>query len=336
LNINISIIILTQNSISVIGRLIDSLLPQLSPTNHELVFIDSNSTDGTIEYIHKIPFSNKKILSVESGSFSHSRTRMWGADNCHGDIVVFFTDDIVPCSDNFLEELVSPVIKGIASASYGVSLINSETGDPLRAHRYNDWYLRQPALVRPLTDADWNALAPAERRKYSNFDDCASCFERHVLQKVRFPDLPYGEDIGVAKRLITGNHAIALSTGAKFYHWHNISYSYFVRRMCVDQIVIKELFGLLYIRNIASLALIVVLQTYLYFFLAFTLPEIRFRMRVHWLLYSIKYILADNIGKYIGGLYNAKVHRFNFIAKALRGVCQHYYDDILRYSIRRD
>jgi len=332
----ISIIILTQNSLGVLSRLLDRLLPQLSAPEHELVFLDSESSDGTVPYILSLPFASKKVVNVEQGTFSHSRTRMWGADNCQSDLIVFFTDDIVPCGDNFLAELVAPVASGIASASYGVSLINPASGDPLRARRYNGWFLSHPDLVEPLTEREWSALPPAERRKRCNFDDCAACYRREVLQAIRFPDLPYGEDIGIAKRLITAKHSIALAKGATFFHWHNVSYRYFLKRMCIDQIVIKDLFDLSYLSTKAAVTLRIIMQIGLYSLLAFTLPKIPFPMRFYWLAYSLKFICADNVGKYIGGLESEHVNRIDLIDVYLLRLKERYYDEIIKHSLKRD
>ncbi len=316
--------------------MLDRLLPQLSPLVHELLFLDSNSTDGTIDYITGLPFPNIRMLPVETGTFSHSRTRMWGSDNCLSDLVVFFSDDIIPCNNNFLAELVLPVAEGVASASYGVSLIDPENGDPLRAHRYNNWYLRQPEIIEPLTEAEWSDLAPAEKRKRCNFDDCAACYNRKVLQELRFPDLPYGEDIGVAKRFITGGHTVALAKEAKFYHWHNVSFDYFLRRMCIEQIVVNDLFGLLYVKSKVGLLITIALQVALYSVLAFTLPMITFKIRFHWLIYSLRYICADNLGKYIGGLQSESIYGWNIIDVYLLRMKQSIYGDVLFNSIKRN
>jgi rhamnosyltransferase len=329
----ISVVILTNHSMEIVNRLIDRLLPQLSPDRHELVFLDNNSTDGTVEYLKSIPFSNKKVLTVEEGTFSHSRTRMWGADNCSGDIIVFFTDDIIPITDNFLEELVRPVEEGRAAAACGAYQIDPGTGDPLRALRYNDWYMTHPEIVLPISQHDWDDLTPFARRKLCTFDNCAACYDRKLLLHFRFPDLPYGEDMGIAKELLLRGYPIATSKRARFYHWHNVSFSYFLKRMCIDQIVTVRLFDWINVTSKPRLLFRTGAQIGFYFLLG--LHQLR-RERIRWILYSWKYIMADNLGMYIGGLDPVRISKGNFIDRYLLRKKEKLWAEVSSNSIIRN
>jgi glycosyltransferase involved in cell wall biosynthesis len=80
----LSIVILTRNSIGVIRRLIDAVLDQDFPHAFELIFMENNSSDGTLEYLQSIPFLRKRIIPVGERQFSHSGTRMQAAREAQG------------------------------------------------------------------------------------------------------------------------------------------------------------------------------------------------------------------------------------------------------------
>ena len=72
------------------------------------------------------------------------------------------------------------------------------------------WYESFPDLVAPLSPSEWNSMSGLERRLACNFDNCASCIDRNILLELRFPDVPYGEDMFFAKRLLLNNQKIFL------------------------------------------------------------------------------------------------------------------------------
>jgi len=326
---HLSVIIPTIDSLSSLPALIERLLPQLREDD-ELIFLDTESIDGTREFLEQLPYHNKRIVTILRGNFSHSATRMQGADLAQGDIVVYLTDDIIPLTDDFLEQLVLPIVQGRVVASTGVAQIDPLTGDPLRAWRYNGWWRTHEKVVLPITKEQWSYLTPQERYDKCRLDDCAACYDREILLKVRFPNVSYGEDIAIAKQLLLSGYKIGYSSDAKFYHWHNISFSYLLRRMCIDQVILAELFGLLLVRNAAKMFFMIVSQITLYTCLGLFIPGVS--RRLHWICFSWKYILADNLGKYIASAH-VKNNVLNPIMRFRHRLKQDILNSIEHHSI---
>jgi len=244
-----SIIILTKNSIGVIERLVDSLLKQDFEPTYEVIFMDNNSTDHTVEYLKQTPFQKKRIIHVPEGEFSHSLTRMKGAEAAEGKYVIFFTDDIIPISRQFLTNLVEPIISNKSKAAYGVYQIDPNTSDPVDAFLHNDWYKGFDEVMEPISAFYWHKFSPEMKRRFCNFDNCSSCIDKKLLLDLKFPNVPYGEDMLFAKKMILNNHSIAISKNARFFHWHKVSFTYLLKRMCVDQYLSIDEFGIYYIRR---------------------------------------------------------------------------------------
>ncbi|MCP5047507.1 MAG: glycosyltransferase family 2 protein, partial [bacterium] len=244
-----SMVILSKNSIGVIENLVNAILAQDFEYGYEVIFMDNSSTDGTVDYLNGSAIKYKKVLNVPEGEFSHSGTRMRGAGEAVGKYVIFFTDDIIPIGTNFLTDLTKPLIEGKAVATYGVCQVNPEWWDPIDAYIHNNWWENFYDVVEPISEFYWHHFPPDMRRRLCNFDNCSSCISREVLLELKFPDVPYGEDMLFAKKLILNNYRVAISKGAKFYHWHRVSFGYLMKRMCIDQYLSIPEFDIYYVRR---------------------------------------------------------------------------------------
>lgn len=336
MNIDFSIVITTKNSVGVIERLIDILLDQEFDSSFEFIFMDNNSQDGTVEFLEKVNFKNKRIIHVPEDDFSHSGTRMKAAELARGKYVLFFTDDIVPIGRHFLTHLTRPVAEKQASASYGVVQIDAQHADPIDAYLHNDWYKGFESIVEPITQDEWNTMDPSERRKICNFDNCSSCVEKDVLLETRFPDVPYGEDMFLAKRLILSNHRVALAKEAKFFHWHDMSFSYFLNRMCVDQHFSFMEFQVIYVKSKLRVLWGIFKRVLHRILIALFRLRIPWKAKFHWIFYNIKILTADFLGKYIGSLSEKEEKKlFSPINKKLYRLKKRILNQVYKKSIIR-
>lgn len=331
-----SIIIPTRNSMGVIDRLIKSLEIQNFTHTFEVIFLVTQSSDGTEGFLKNCSLRNKRIVSIHPEEFSHGKTRMQGVEIARGDRVIFFTEDIIPIGENFLTELTSPVISGTAAASYGVYQTDPKNADPVQAYLNNNWYESFPDLVLPISPQKWESMSGIDRRLACNFDNCASCIDRKFLLKLRLPDVPYGEDMFFAKRILLNNQRIALAKNAKFYHWHDMSFGYFLKRMCLDQHLSLSEFDVLYVRNKLHMIWSIKIRILHRLFVTLFLISLPINKKIYWIRYHAKILTADFLGKYIGGLTDAeKSKRFNFINRRLFRLKQHILQEISRQSIPR-
>lgn len=333
--IEFSMVILTKNSVGVIERLVDAILNQEFEHEYEVIFMDNSSSDGTVAYLEGTPFKHKKILNVPEGEFSHSGTRMRGAEEARGEYMMFFTDDIIPIGRHFLAELAKPLLEGKGSATYGVCQVDPETCDPIDAFIHNNWWEGIYDVVEPVTEFCWNHFTPELRRRLCNFDNCSSCIRREVLMELRFPPVPYGEDMMFAKQLVLNGHRIAISRGAKFYHWHHVSFTYLMKRMCIDQHLSIPEFGIYYVRRKLGVVKAVLVRVLHRTFVAFFKIRMPFFKKFYWSFYNMKTLTADFIGKYMGVLDENSVKGFSPLNKRLLKKKQEYIDQIYKKSIKR-
>ncbi len=305
MEIMFSIVILTKNSLNVVPDLIDILFSQKFPFTYEIIFMDNNSTDGTVEYLQSLKQkkSEVEVVHVPEGEFSHSGTRMQAVRMARGRSIVFFTDDVVPIGSDFLDRLTEPVREGKSAAAYGVFQIGGEREfDPIDAYLHNDHYKIYRDFSEPLTKYCWSLLLPPARRILSNFDNCASCIDKKVLLEQKLPLIPYGEDMVFAKKLILNGYTVAQVKNAKFYHWHKAKFSYMLKRMCIDQHLSIPEYKLYYISSLRGLVKNIGIRIIHRTFVGLFKVKIPIWKKFYWIAYNGKVLVADFLGKYIGTL----------------------------------
>ena len=332
-----TLIIPVRNSLPVLPRLIEALRMQDLSGKIEWIFTDNASTDGTRAYLEGLPLENVRILDVPEGTFSHSGTRMRAAEEAQAPVLVFLTDDVVPAGPGFLRELTRPVREGKATAAYGVCQVHPEWHDPIDAYLHNGWPEGIADYSEPLTPYVWNLLPPDIRRRLCNFDNCASCFDRQTLLRLRFRPVPYGEDMLFAKDLILSGGTIALARNALFYHWHRVRFAYLFRRMCIDQAVSIPAFGIYYVSSLRyaakAIALRIVHRTWI---ALFKLRGVSLPRRLYWAAYNARTLSADFLGKYAGTLEEGAVGgRIHWLRRYLYRKKVAIIDQIERKSILR-
>ncbi len=100
----VSIIITTKNEADVIERLLKSIDSQTFE-NKEVILVDNNSTDNTLEIVQK----NKKVRCFSCGP-ERSAQRNFGAKKAEGNFLLFLDADM-ELSGNVVKECVQEIIK---------------------------------------------------------------------------------------------------------------------------------------------------------------------------------------------------------------------------------
>ena len=331
----LSIVILTCDSVGIVERLVEALLAQEDPPSYEVLFMDNASADGTVEYLESLPIADKRIVHVPKGEFSHSGTRMRATELARGRVMVFFVDDIVPIGRRFLRDITEPVLSGDFPAAYGVFQIHPEEHDPIDAYLHNLWFENLETPVGPVSEFAWRWLPGAARRQICNFDNCSSVIERSLLLEVRFPDVNYGEDMTLAKRLLWRGERILMVKTARFYHWHRSSFGYVLKRMCIDSDLTRREFDHRIVKRKLGVVRAIAVRVLHRTWVGLAKLRIPLRQRLYWIAYNAKVLTADFIGKYIGNLRTDEVGRFSPIDRRLLRVKQRILGEVEAKSVKR-
>ncbi|MCF8055190.1 MAG: glycosyltransferase [Desulfocapsa sp.] len=210
----ISVVIPTLNGGSLLRQLLQKLTVQ-SVQADEILVIDSSSTDETVRVAEQ---HGATVVSIGRDEFEHGTTRNLAIKQCSGDIVLFFTQDAVPATNDLIEKLVAAVIRDQSIAiSYGRQLPHPDaslSAAALRTFNYPD-----QSRVRTFSDRETLGL------KTAFVSNSCAAYRRSCLEEIDYfqEGLVFGEDTCAAGRLLKNGYAIAYVAEAAVFHSHNYS-----------------------------------------------------------------------------------------------------------------
>lgn len=96
----ISVVIPTYNRLDTLSRVVPTLLAQdLEPSQYELLVCDSNSTDGTAEYLATVAQRHTNVRHLAGAYGGRAAARNAGIAQARGDVVLFNDADIFASPD---------------------------------------------------------------------------------------------------------------------------------------------------------------------------------------------------------------------------------------------
>jgi len=212
MNKTITVIIPTYNAEKHIVSLLKNLKKQT--VQFELIIIDSSSTDDTVT---KAKVYTNKIVSIPKNKFDHGGTRTKAAKMASGDIIVFLTQDALPCNHQTIEKILESFQDSTVAASYGKQIPYNDTsffGKHLRIFNYP-----HTSHKRVLADKEHYGI------KTAFLSDSFAAYRKSTLQDIGWfkNGLIMGEDVHTGSKLILANHTLAYCADAKVYHSHSYS-----------------------------------------------------------------------------------------------------------------
>lgn len=208
----VSIICPVYNGAKYIKKLNDLLLSQniKDIEKVDVLYVLTKCSDDS----KKILQENKcNYIEIDKEDFSHSKTRAMAAKNVDGDIIVFISQDIEMVDENWLINLVTPIILNEVSASFSrqICLYNNIE----KYTRENNY----PDQSRIVSQSDIQRLGLMT----FFYSDASSAVNKDIYYKLNMyddKDLIINEDMYFAHKLITNGYRIKYCADSKIYHSH--------------------------------------------------------------------------------------------------------------------
>lgn len=132
--LKISVIIVCKNERATIEKTIESVLSQ-SYKNYEIIVLDGNSTDGTLEELEKYKDKIKLVLGKENGIYNAMND---GIELAKGEILYFLNANDSLFSNDVFETVIKKFEEGNYDLIYGDTMLKSKEENILDTHE--DFY----------------------------------------------------------------------------------------------------------------------------------------------------------------------------------------------------
>lgn len=279
----ISIIMRSCNDIDYIEDTLKQLFNQ-TIKNFELINLDNESEDGTLEVIKKY---NKKgrIFQIPKGKYVPGPVLNYGVSKSKGDIIVFLNADATPVDKYWLEELIKPLENEKVGAVYGRQVARKDARVIVRKDYLSAFPQGHKRKVSKHSDNSWKNL----------FSMASSATKKKIIDEIKIPEeVQYSEDIAWANEL-RKKYDVVYAPESRAYHSHNYTKKQTWKRFYNEGKADSQIFGK------RKQSFLVVLYTILKSIVGDTLFMIKSRsLRLKEINYSIQTRINQKYGRYKG------------------------------------
>lgn len=219
----ISIIIRTFNEEKYLPECLNSLQTQSYSGEIETTIVDSGSTDETLEIARSY---GCKIVEISKQRFTFGRSLNLGCKNSTGDIFVLVSAHCIPTNNDWLSQLVQPIISGRCEYTYGRQIPRNGVSKYSEGRVFGKYY---PNV----------SVVPQEGYFCNNAN---SAIKRETWLKFRFNEALTGlEDMELAKRLIGAGGLIGYVGTSAVEHIHEESWKRIKIRFEREAVALSEI-----------------------------------------------------------------------------------------------
>ncbi|WP_300520252.1 glycosyltransferase family 2 protein [Aliiroseovarius sp.] len=271
-----SIVIRTLNEARYLGDLLAMIARQeTAGLDHEVVLIDSGSTDDTVKIARE---HGARVTTISKQEFSFGRSLNMGCDFARGDILVFISGHCIPVDEHWLQNLCQPLIDGVVSYAYG-----RQVGD-------DDSYFSERRIFAKYFPE--SSAVPQEGFFCNNAN---SAITREAWAAHRFDEELTGlEDMALAKVLVDAGHQVGYVAEASVFHHHSETWTSVRRRFEREALALQRIMPEVQLSRLDVLRYI--LSS---IWLDWRSAARNHHLRAHW--YDIlRYRVAQYAGSYVG------------------------------------
>ncbi len=230
INKTVSVVIPSYNAGMAMTELLERLYAQKGVCRIEIIVVDSGSTDGTPKLCRSY---GAKVIEISQEEFSHSYARNLGAENAEGDILLFMTQDALPQNENWMKELITPIVTGEAIATSCFDHCPESTDIFYKILLWNHVSYLGILNGDKLNEIDFNETAD-DLRKKGSLNDVSVAVDAKTFSAFQYR-FDYAEDLDLGIRLLKAGYRIKLLRSTKSIHGHTRTAEYYLKRSFVEK-----------------------------------------------------------------------------------------------------
>ncbi|MEE9211693.1 MAG: glycosyltransferase [Phycisphaeraceae bacterium] len=212
----VSVFIRARNEAEALGQTLRAIGAQ-DRRPDEVVVLDNESDDHTSRIAEQL---GAVVHSIGRDQFSYGRALNRSMELTQGDIIVFVSAHSPPVSQQWLSNLVTPIERGEADATFGRQV--PEPG----VNHLEEWIVHRTFPRRP---GPIKAMLRLQKITFSNAN--AAVLTRVLREQSFREDLEFAEDIEWAQRLGLHGYQVQYCPDAAVFHSHRFGPGELQRRM---------------------------------------------------------------------------------------------------------
>ncbi len=200
-----SVIIPCKNRVKTIRDAVTSALAQRvrEPYTYNVIVVDDNSTDGTVEEIFKLSTLNSQLILLQQDSSWHGIGGNWNLaihDERCGQIAIQLDSDDTYFDENTVQKVIDAFASGDYAMVIGTYQIVDEHLQPVASQPLSP-SASQPVAPLIISHAEWTPENGMNNALRINGLGAPRAFRTDILRTIDFPTTKYGEDYAVALRI---------------------------------------------------------------------------------------------------------------------------------------
>lgn len=207
---SVSILMVMKNEHENMRRIFPKIAAQQYEGAVEYVYVDSGSTDGTLEFMRE---HGVEAHCIPPKDFHHGRTRNLAASLAKHEVLVCLSGDAEPVDEHWLSRLVSPFEEELVGAVYGRQIPPSSMGR-LRTRYLESEY----PLERQVRDPrNIKQIHPGLFR----FSNANAAVRSTLWERFRWNEsVLLAEDQGLCREIFNAGYTIIYEPDASVIHGH--------------------------------------------------------------------------------------------------------------------
>ena len=218
----ISVIIPIKNGEATLSRCLAAIKGQTIADNIEVIVLDSQSTDNSLQIAKSFGAS---IIKVKSDEFNHGLTRNLGTQQANGELLYYTVQDAYLAEKDQLEKMVAHFRDKELQAVVGMQATpHDKDKNPAR------WFKR---ITQPVTTCEhfpnetFSKLSLKKQLSaFNHWDDVNAMYRKSALLTIPFTKTNFAEDKIWARDALQAGYKIAFDPSLVVYHYHHYDFKY--------------------------------------------------------------------------------------------------------------
>ncbi|RYZ93489.1 MAG: glycosyltransferase [Proteobacteria bacterium] len=226
----VSLIIRTYNEEKFVGELLEAVFKQNTQLDLEVIVVDSESTDRTLEIVSLFPVT---VIEIKKSSFTFGYSLNVGINAASGEIIAVTSGHCVPLGTDWLDQLTRPFFQ---DSKIGVVYGRQVGIDAARTNHPSTRFSERKIFEKHYSNKS------VHRCEEPFLNNANGAFRRAIWEIVKFDEQLTGlEDVDFARKARALGHLSSYAADAVVLHLHDENNARVFKRFFREELALTKI-----------------------------------------------------------------------------------------------